>query len=206
MKSKRILLLFFIAFLAGLLAGCDQLPDLLKPSLPTGKFEADEWTDFFTNVKLFGETTIEQREDALYLIMPAGLAETSVTMRFADGTTLPVQMIYRWDAGDFVHKIVEADPETGQPLRTVLRGSPTWEMHTETEQLLFTGVYHEIARRHELQDGIPIAFQSEQPGTCEGVGTGLYEGHTIQFKILVTSELRDGKLYLHGAWSDGVIQ
>jgi hypothetical protein len=209
-KMFRMSYLLVIVSVLVMSAGCDsvdiaKVQNLLNPPTPTGEFEADEWTDFFTDVKLFGEITFEQRGDVHYLVLPSGLGNTSVTMRFADGTTLPVQMIYRWNAGDFVHKIIETDPETGQPLRTVLDGSPTWEMYTETGQLLFTGVYHVVARRHEFQDGIPVAFQSEQPGTCEGVGVGLYEGHTIKFENFITSELRDGKLYLHGVWS-GMIE
>jgi len=178
-----------------------------KPSMPTGKFQADFWFDL-TKLVSYGQPIVEEREDGNYMIFPALFGDSFIIMNFADGSTLQAEIMNRIAAGGAVMKIVEADPNTGIPIHGVYRVELTWDMYTEAGQLLFTGAGL-IPERHYYfnKDGVPVKIEDVKPATAEGAGIGPYEGHTIVLgEIYMSMEMRDNKPFLHGTWKGGEIR
>ena len=156
MKLRTIIisiLIILFAFCAMGQAGCG-IDDVSKPkpSMPTGKFQADHWADMTTFV-YFSNPTIEERKDGNYIILPALVADSFIIMNFADGSALRAEIMNRANAGSAAMKVVEADPNTGAPIHGVYyRAELIWDMYTEAGQLLFTGAAH-IPERHYYFNG-----------------------------------------------------
>jgi len=175
-------------------SGCFNL-DVLKPKPPppVGEFQGDWWLDG-TSTAIFGELTMEEREDGVYMVFPAGIIpEGTLTLTFTDGTVLTGHLTMTWGDRDIVRLITEVDPETGAPLRAIGTGSFPWEMYSETGEMLFIGTGTIVERHFVFQDGQVIEQEDIQPAILKANGVGPYKGYTLTSEVKVNPETRDGK-------------
>ncbi len=200
---RLLSLLVCVGLLFGLM-GCDnvditKVQNLLNPPRPVGEFEGDWWLDL-TSAVYFGELRVEEREDGIYFVAPAGaLTEGTLKMTFQDGTVLNGHVAMTWDDGGLVQKVLEVDPDTGAPLKTLSTGSFPWQLYSETGEVLFlaTGVIQE--RYMYWENGQIVSQEDVQPALLRGVGVGLYQGYVFTSDGYVSREIRDGVPGL--AWS-----
>jgi len=198
MKPKTIiisLLIVLFALCSMGQSGCG-IDDLLgtkpKPPPPVGEFQSEWWLNL-TTLALFGEMSIEEREDGVYLVYPpAFLPDGDTKLTFTDGTVLTGLTISRWEQGGLIGRIVEVDPETGAPLKTIGTGFFSWEMYSDSGELLFIGTGRVQERDVTYQDGQMVALKEIQPSLLRGTGFGVYKGYSLTTDIMGEMEIRDG--------------
>lgn len=209
MKLRTIITSIFIvlfAYCAMGQSGCG-IDDLSKPkpSPPVGEFQGDTWIPLATIIFL-GEQRIEERADGVYLVFPEFISPDAIsTMTFKDGSVLKATLVDQAREGEYVMRVTETDPNTGAPLRGIVKGSATWEMYTEEGQLIFLGAVQIPQRRYVFQDGQPVEIQDEVPAPYHGVGVGIYQGRILEAETTTHLELRNGTPGLAGP-STGTIQ
>jgi hypothetical protein len=200
MKLKPVVLSLFIVFFAFCAMGQSGCFDLFNPpltpkaSFPIGEFQGDLWIPLET-IFFLGEQRIEERADGVYIIFPEFISPDAIsTMTFKDGSVLKTTLVNRVKEGDYVMRITEADPDTGAPLRGIVKGSARWEMYTEEGQLIFLGTVQVPQRRYVFsKDGQTVEIQDEVPAPYRGVGIGIYAGRVLQAEVTLHLELRNGK-------------
>jgi len=199
MKPKTIIisiLIVLFAFCAMGQSGCFDVSNPPTPtsSMPTGEFQTEAWLDL-TSTSTFGENpTMEEREDGMYIVFPAGIVpEGTMVLTFAAGGVLKTHVVTRWEDGGLVRRIVETDPETGAPKVAIGTGSFAWEMYTDTGQLIFVGIGTIVERRFVFnQEGQVIEGKDIQPSLLVATGVGPYKGYVLTNDIMSVQEVRDG--------------
>ncbi len=190
MKPKTIiisLLIVLFALCSMGQSGCginDLLGTKPKAPPPVGEFQSEWWLKL-TTTALFGEMSTEEREDGVYIVAPPGfLPDGDTKLTFTDGTVLTGLTISRWEQGGLIDRIVEVDPETGAPLKTITTGFFSWEMYSDAGELLFIGTGLVQERSKTWQDGQTIEIKEIQPLLLRGTGFGVYKGYSLTTDIM----------------------